>query len=339
MNNPLKDKTCLVTGASGFIGSHVTKLLIEQGARVRVLLRRTSPVKFLDPFPVEKYIGDVSDIPSLQKAIDGIEILFHVAGVVAFGRGDITELRRVNVQGVRNVLGIAQDFKVKRVVLTSSVAAIGPSPTPRPVDETLPWDEKAPHSDYSRSKHDGEMEAMKFYREGLPLVIVNPSLVMGSPDYGPSVAGQLIFAYLRRKFKAYMTMGFNCVDVKDVAKGHLLAATKGRLGERYILANENKTLIEFLRLLEKYSGVKAPQFRLPYPLAYGGAVLVEGANRIFGKSFPLDRRRIESTRYYNFYSHEKAARELGWVPRPFEETLSEMVGWFREFYNPRMAAS
>lgn len=333
VNSPsLEDISCLVTGASGFIGSHLTKLLVEEGARVRVLVRRTSNTKFLDDLPLEKYIGDTSDFSSLQKAMEGVEILFHVSGFVGFKPSDAAELRRVNVQGVKNVFGVAQDLKVKRVVLTSSVAAIGGSPDGKPIDETFPWEDATPHSAYGRSKHDGEMEAMKLYREGVPVVVVNPAFVVGSPDYGPSIGGQFLLTYLQRKIKAYVVMGFNCVDVKDVARGHLLAATKGRLGERYILSNENKTLIELLRLLETCSGIRAPHFYIPYPIAYSAATVIEGVGRIFGKNFPIDRNRVQSSRYPTYYSHEKATRELDWVPHPLEETLREAVQWFREYY-------
>ena len=174
------------------------------------------------------------------------------------------------------------------------------------------------------------MEAMKLYREGLPLVIVSPSFVVGYPDYGPSIGGKFLLTYLKRKMKAYLAMGFNTVDVKDVARGHLLAALKGRLGERYILSNENKTLIELLRLLEKCSGVKAPHFRIPYPLAYGAAAVMEGMGRFIKSDFSINRAQVRSTRYYSFFSHDKATLELGYHPRPLEETLSEAVRWFRE---------
>lgn len=322
-----------MTGASGFIGYHLTKLLVEEGARVRVLVRTTSHTQFLDPLGVEKYTGDLSDIPSLQKAMEGVEYLFHVAGLVTLGRGDAKALRKINVQGVQNGLGVAQDFKVKRVILTSSVAAIGGSVDGKPRDEASPWDDRAPHSAYSHSKHDGEMEAMKYYREGLPVVVVNPSFVIGSPDYGLSVGGKFLLAYLKGKFKAYLSLGFNPVDVKDVARGHLLAAMKGHLGERYILSNENKTLIELLRSLEKYSGIKSPRLYIPYPLAYGVATLAEGIGKVLSrKDFPINREQVRASRCYSFYSHQKATQELGYHPRPLEETLAETVRWFRGYY-------
>ena len=325
-----KDPLCLVTGASGFIGYHVTRLLIEEGARVRVLVRTSSRTELLNTLPVEKYFGDVSDVSSLEHAIDGVEYLFHVAGVVNFNRKDTSEMRRVNVQGVRNVLGVAQDLHVKRVILTSSVAAIGSSKDGTPRTENSPWDETAPHNAYARSKHDGEMEAMKFYREGLPVVIVNPSFVIGSPDYGPSVGGQFIKAYLERKMKAYLSTGFNLVDVKDVAKGHLLAAMKGRLGGRYILSNENMMLKECLRLFEKVSGVKAPKIFIPDPIVYWGAAFVEGIDRLFlRRGLPINRLQARALRYFSFFSHEKATQELGYRPRPIEETVEETVRWLR----------
>ena len=332
MPDSLKDRLCLVTGATGFIGTHITRLLVEEGAQVRVLVRNTSHTTFLDPLGIEKNFGDLSDIPSLQRALEGVDYLFHIAGLVAFGRHDIAELRRVNMQGVKNVLGVAQDAKVKRVVLTSSVAAIGGSSHGNVRDETSVWDTETFHNAYARSKHDGEMEAMKYYREGLPLVIVNPSFVVGCPDYGPSVGGEFLLAHLKRKIRAYFDMGFNCVDVKDVARGHLLAAMKGRLGERYIFSNENKTLIEYLRLLEKCSGIKAPRLRIPYPLAYAGAALIEGMGSLLRKDFPINREQVRNSRNDSFFSHEKATRELGFHPRPLEETFSEAVRWFREYY-------
>ncbi len=330
MENSLSGKSCLVTGGSGFIGSHLTEQLIRAGARVRVLVRKTSRISHLASLSVEKSVGDILDIPSLQKAMEGVNYLFHVAGLVAFGPKDASLLRKINVQGVRNALGVAQDLRIKRVILTSSVASIGGSLDKTPRDENSSWDPEAPHSAYSCSKHDGEMEAMKFYREGLPLVVVNPSFVIGSPDDGPSVGGKVILSYLKGKIKAYLSMGLNLVDVKDVARGHILAAIKGRIGERYILANENKMLIEFLRLLEKASGVKAPRICIPRPFAYLGAAVIEGIGKISGRNFPVTRAEIRRLRYFSFFSHEKAARELGYAPRPLDETLSETVRWFRE---------
>lgn len=335
METSLKDRLCLVTGASGFIGYHVTKLLVEEGACVRALVRKTSNAQFLSPLGAESCFGDVGDISSLQKAVDGVEYLFHIAGVVKFRQNETAELRRINVQGVRNILGVAQDLKVKRVVLTSSVAAIGGSREGKVRNEDSPWDVKAPHNAYSLSKHDGEIEAMKCYREGLPLVVVNPSFVIGCPDYGPSIGGAFLLNYLKQKMKVYLTAGFNVVDVKDVAKGHLLAATKGRLGERYILSNENKTLKDYLQLLEKASGVKAPKFFIPDPLVYCGAALVEGIDRfLLRRGLPMSRVQARALKHFSFFSHEKATREFGYHPRPLEETLSEVIRWFRNDYMP-----
>ena len=326
-------RLCLVTGSSGFIGYHVTRLLTEEGAHVRVLVRHTSNTRFLDPLGVEKYFGDVTDIPSLQRALEGADYLFHVAGLVIFGKKDATSLRRVNVQGVRNILGAAQDAKVKRIIVTSSVAAIGGSADGKMRDETSPWDEEAPHNSYACSKHDGEKEAMKFYREGLPVVVVNPSFVIGAPDYGLSVGGQFVKSYAEGKMKAYLSTGFNVVDVKDVAKGHLLAALNGRLGERYILSNENMMLKECLRLFEKVSGVKAPKIFIPDPIVYWGAAFVEGIDRLFLKrGLPINRLQARALRYFSFFSHEKATRELGYHPRSIEETVEETVRWLRQYY-------
>ncbi|MFH1857628.1 MAG: SDR family oxidoreductase [Candidatus Omnitrophota bacterium] len=328
----LTGKMCLVTGASGFIGYHVAKQLVDAGARIRVLVRPTSNTKFLDSLPVEKCVGDILDIPSIEKSLNGVEILFHVAGFVGFKESDGAMLRRVNVQGVKNVLGAAQQSKVKRVVLTSSIAAIGASPTGELRDETHVWNDAVLHTAYSRSKRDGEMEAMKFYREGLPLVVVNPAFVFGASDYGPSAAGIFLLKCLRGKIWASVPMGFNAVDVQDVARGHLLAAIKGRLGERYILANQNLTLIEFLRLLEKCGGAKAPRFHIPYPAVYGAACLFDAIGWLLRKDFILSRLHARRMKYDAWYSHKKASRELGWVPRPVEESFTETVRWFKEHH-------
>jgi len=325
-----KQSLCLVTGASGFIGHHIVSLLIQEGAKVRVLVRPTSNTCHLDPLPVEKKVGDLNDIHSLHSAMEGVDYLFHVAGCVAFKKKDLPRLRQINVQGVKNTLGVAQDEKLKRVVLTSSIAAIGGSLSKESIDETFPWNPSIMHSPYAQSKYDGEMEAVKYYREGLPVVVVNPSLVIGAPDYGPSVGGQFILSYLNRRFKGYLTTGINCVDVKDVAQGHLLAALKGRLGERYILSNENLMLIDLFKRLEACSGIRAPRLHIPYSLAYGAATLIEGAGHLIGKEFLITREQVQARKYYSFYSHQKATEELGFHPRPFQETLQETVTYFQD---------
>ena len=222
--------------------------------------------------------------------------------------------------------------KVKRCVVTSSVAAIGPSRTEPPFDETTPWDESLPHSAYSHSKHEGEEEAMHWCEKGLPVVAVNPSLVIGAPDEGPSIGGKFLLQVLKRRFKAYIRLGFNCVDVEDVAKGHLLALTKGKIGERYILSERNVMLKELLDLCERFAGTPSPKVKIPYGVIWGAGVVCEGLSRMVRRPLPLTLERIRTTRHVSWYQNDKACRELGWEPKSLEETLPKTLAWLRAYY-------
>ena len=333
MNISLSGQRCLVTGASGFIGSRLARLLVAQEADVRVLVRRTSRLTTLQNLPMEVAYGDVTSPSDCRRAMEGIDYLFHVAGQVQFGKGDPEVLFRVNRDGVRFILEAALAAKVKRCVITSSVAAIGPSAhNAGLIDETLPWDETLPRSPYSRSKHEGETDALRFIQKGLSVVAVNPSLVIGAPDEGPSIGGKLLLMYLKRRFKAYMGITFNCVDVEDVARGHLLALLKGKTGERYILGEKNLMLKELFELCERSSGIRAPTLKIPYGIAWGTAAAAECFSFLTRISLPLTLEKVRSTRFLNHYSNAKARRELSWDPKPIEETLPKTLTWLREYH-------
>lgn len=320
----------LVTGATGFLGSHIARKLVERGDEVKLLVRKTSKTINIDDIKAERVYGDVTDIESVRRALEGCDTLYHAAGIVSFKQADYKKMEDVNVGGTNNVFTAAMEAGVKKAVYTSSVAAIGLKPGMEPADEETPFDPAGTDIQYIKSKYYAEQEALKFYEKGLPLVIVNPSIVIGAGDVYVSTSG-IILWYCKRRLPGYTDGGINLVDAEDVATGHLLAAEKGRLGERYILSNRNITIKELFEVLEKVTGIPRPKMKIPYPLAYLGAFIAE---RIFGISAPnyvaMDIDSIKGSKHYWYFDNSKAVRELGFSPRPLEETIESTVRWFRE---------
>jgi dihydroflavonol-4-reductase len=319
----------LVTGATGFLGSHITRKLVERGDEVRTLLRKTSNTINIDDLDVEKVYGDVTDIDSVRKAVDGCDTLYHAAGLVSFKQADYDKMEEVNVRGTNNVLTAAMEAGVRKAVYTSSVAAIGLKPGKEPADEETPFDPGSTDIEYILSKYRAEREALKFVEKGLPLVIVNPSIVTGAGDVYVSTSG-IILWYCKRRLPGYTDGGINLVDAEDVALGHLLAEEKGRVGEKYILSNRNITIKELFEVLEKVTGIPRPKLKIPYFLAYAGAYIAE----LIGISAPnyvaMDVDSIKGSKYYWYFDNSKAVNELGFSPRPLEETIESTVNWFRE---------
>lgn len=319
----------LVTGATGFLGSHITRRLVERGDEVRILLRKTSNTINIEGLDVEKVYGDVTDIESVRKAMDGCDTLYHAAGLVSFKQADYDKMEEVNVKGTNNVFTAATEAGVKKAVYTSSVAAIGLKPGGEPADEETPFDPSATDIEYIQSKYRAELEALKFVEKGLPLVIVNPSIVIGAGDVYVSTSG-IILWYCKRRLPGYTDGGINLVDAEDVAIGHLLAEEKGRVGEKYILSNRNITIKELFEVLEKVTGIPRPKLKIPYFLAYAGAYLAE----LVGISAPnyvaMDVDSIKGSKYYWYFDNSKAVKELGFSPRPLEKTIGSTVNWFKE---------
>jgi len=319
----------LVTGATGFLGSHITRKLVERGDKVRILLRKTSNTINIDGLDVERVYGDVTDIRSVREAMDGCDTLYHAAGLVSFKQADYNKMEEVNVKGTNNVLTAAMEAGVKKAVYTSSVAAIGLKPGKEPADEETPFDTSATDIEYIQSKYRAELEALRFVEKGLPLVIVNPSIVIGAGDVYVSTSG-IILWYCKRRLPGYTDGGINLVDAEDVAIGHLLAEEKGRVGEKYILSNRNITIKELFEVLEKVTGIPRPKLKIPYFLAYAGAYLAE----LIGISAPnyvaMDVDSIKGSKYYWYFDNSKAVKELGFSPRPLEKTIESTVNWFKE---------
>src|ERR1039457_4322459 len=317
-------KPALVTGASGFLGWHVARGLLEHGYRVRALVRPGSRVDALD---VECVAGDLRDAASLQRAVAGCGLLFHVAADYRLWAKNPGELYRSNVDGTRNLLQAAQDAGVERVVYTSTVGCIG-MPPGGVGDELSPVTLDDMAGDYKRSKFHAEQVALEFAHGGLPVVIVNPTAPVGDHDVKPTPTGKIVLDFLKGDMPAFIDTGLNVVDVRDTALGHWQAGERGRAGERYILGSENLTLAQILQELARITGRKAPTIRLPYSVAWTAGIITTAWAQLTGvpPRVPLEAVRMAKKKMW--VSHEKAARELGFSPAPAEQALSRAVAWF-----------
>jgi dihydroflavonol-4-reductase len=315
----------LVTGASGFLGWHVAHLLAERGHRVRALCRPTSQLRELD---VERVAGDLRDPDSLRRAVESCELVFHVAADYRLWSKDPAELYSSNVEGTRNVLDAAARAGVERVVYTSTVGCIG-MPEGRSGDEQTPVSIADMAGHYKRSKWLAEQVALEKAAAGLPVVIVNPTAPVGDHDWKPTPTGKIIVDFLSGKLPAFVDTGLNLVDARDTAIGHLLAAEKGRSGERYILGSENFTLEQILGRLSALSGKPAPTIKIPYPIAYAAGAITTAFAQVTGKPPLAPLEGVRMARKKMFVTHAKAARELGFASGPVEDALRRAIDWFR----------
>ncbi len=318
-------KPTLVTGATGFIGWHVARKLVERGHSVRALVRPASKLRELD---VEAVSGDLREPESLRRAVAGCAVVFHIAADYRLWARDPSELYQSNVEGTRNLLQAARAAGAERVVYTSTVGSIG-VPKDGVGDEDTPVSLDAMTGAYKRSKFLAEQVARQFAADGLPVVIVNPTAPVGDHDFKPTPTGKIILDFLKGAMPAYIDTGLNLVDVWDTAEGHLLACERGKAGERYVLGCENLELKEIFARLERVSGMKAPARRIPYALALAAGAVTTGWAGITGREprAPLDA--VRMARKKMFVSHAKAARELRFSPGPVDDALARAVVWFR----------
>jgi dihydroflavonol-4-reductase len=318
-------KPTLVTGATGFIGWHVARRLLTRGHTVRALVRPTSKVRELE---LEVVSGDLRDSASLERAVTGCGLVFHIAADYRLWAKDPGELYRSNVEGTRNLLTAARHAGVERVVYTSTVGCIG-IPKDRPGSEDVEVRLEQMTGAYKRSKFLAEQVAIEFAGTGFPVVIVNPTAPMGDHDFKPTPTGKIVVDYLKGAMPAFVDTGLNLVDVEDIAEGHLLAAERGRPGQRYILGCENLTLEQILSRLAKISGGKIPRWRIPYAVAYAAGLVSTGWANLTGREprAPLDA--VKMSKVKMFVSSGKAKRELGFNPGPVDGALQRAVDWFR----------
>jgi len=318
-------KPVLVTGATGFVGWHVARLLVEKGYRVRALVR--DPVRLRD-LEVEAVRGDLRDRDSVVRAVTGCGSVFHVAADYRLWVPRPEEMYQSNVEGTATLLEAAGKAGVERVVYTSTVGCIG-IPDGGEGNEETPVRLEDMTGAYKRSKFLAEQAALEAARKGLPVVIVNPTAPVGDHDLKPTPTGKIIVDFLRRRMPAFVDTGLNVVDVRDVAAGHLLAWERGQVGERYILGGENLTLEQIFRKLQTLSGIPAPKVRIPYAVAYFAGVVSTGFARLTGEEpkAPLDGVRMARKRM--FASSEKAMKQLGYRPSAPEGALRRAIDWFQ----------
>ena len=328
---PLLVAKTLVTGGSGFLGSHVVRALAERGDQLRLLLRRGSSLDHLSDLEFERAGGDVTDRRAVRGAMEGIDRVFHLAGTTSMRPQDRDAVFELNVRGTRIVLEEALAAKVKRVVHTSSVAAIGPARPRGTADESQPFSAGDLGIAYANSKHEAEVEALRFAAHGLPVVIVNPSFVLG-PDDPKGTSMALVRRFLLGRIPVYVDGGLNIVDVRDVAQGHLLADEKGEVGERYILSGRNFTLDRLFADFARISGRE----QLPVKLPGGPRRLPCEAMARAGLPLPVSPDEVRSATLWWTYRNTKARRELGFEPRPHEETLEDAVRWQMEQLGDRV---
>ena len=319
-----------VTGATGFLGSHVARVLADQGADLRLLVRSTSNLKNLTGLKAETATGDLRDAVSLEKAISGCDTVFHVAADYRLWVRDPNEMYRSNVGGTRALLEAARKNGVRRVVYTSSVATIGFRSDGQPADEDSPVSLTDMIGHYKRSKFMAEQLAMEAGRSGMQVVTVNPTTPVGEQDVKPTPTGRIVLDFLKRKFPAYVETGLNLVDVRECAQGHVAALEKGRPGERYILGGQDLTLKQILDKLGQITGLPSPKIKLPYLFAFAAGVVDEAVTGLLLRREP--RATVDTVRMGKkkmFASSAKAERELGWKIVPVDVALRRAVDWFR----------
>ena len=319
-----------ITGATGFVGSHVARALAVRGAELRLLVRSTSRTDNIADLQAEVATGDLRDPESLKKAMAGCEFVFHVAADYRLWVRDPEQMYRSNVEGTRAIIRAAQECGVRRVIYTSSVATMGFTREGHIAREDSPVSIREMVGHYKRSKFMAEQIALEAGRNGANVVVVNPTTPIGEYDIKPTPTGRIVVDFLKRKFPAYVDTGLNLADVKEVARGHLLAMEKARPGERYIMGGENLTLKQILNKLSELTGLPSPTMKVPHGVAMGFAVFDQlFTGMIMGKEPRATIDAVKMGRKKMFASSAKAEHELGYKVLPVEDALRRAVEWFQ----------
>lgn len=317
-----------LTGATGFVGSHVAQLAAAQGAKLRLLTRQTSNLNLL-PKSAEVVGGDLRDPAKFAHAIAGCDAVIHVAADYRLWVPNPDDMYKANVDGTRELLRIAREAGVRRVVYTSSVATMGFKSDGTIVDETTPVSEAAMIGHYKRSKWLAEQEALHAAQAGQDVMILNPTTPIGAMDTKPTPTGRIVVDFLNRNFPAYVDTGLNLVDVREIARMHLVALEKGRVGERYILGGENLTLKQILDKLSDITGLPSPSHKVPHSVAMAYAFFEETfTGKLRGKEPRATVEAVRMGKKMMFASSAKAERELGLRVMPADEALLEAAKWF-----------
>jgi dihydroflavonol-4-reductase len=320
----------LVTGGSGFVGSHLVRRLLERNSEVRCLVRASSRLDNLNNLPVEFATGDLRDVESIKQAVRGANIVYHCAADYRLWCADPREMYESNVSGSRNVMQAAFDEGIERVVYTSTVGALGLNDDGTPADEQTPVSVDDMIGHYKRSKFLAEAEVREWAARGLPVVIVNPSTPVGEFDIKPTPTGKIIVDFLKGKMFGYVDTGMNLIDVRDCAEGHILAGQRGRVGERYILGGTNLTLKEMFDALAGVTNIPSPRMQVPHWVAETYARLENfWAINVARRAPDVPVESVRMSRHRMWFDSSKAARELGLPQHPIEEALARAVEWFK----------
>ena len=318
-----------VTGATGFIGASLVRVLLSEGDTVKALVRPDSDRRNLTGLDIELWQGDLRDRASLEKGLAGCDTLYHAAADYRLWTRKPADMYDINVGGTRNILEAALKCGLSRVVYTSSVGTLGNPGNGIPGNETTPVTLADMVGHYKKSKFLAEREAESFVERGVPLVIVNPSTPVGALDIKPTPTGKIIVDFLNRRMPAYLDTGLNIIDVEDCARGHILAARHGRIGEKYVLGNENLTLRDIFAMLQEIARLPAPKVRLPYTPILLAAYVNEACSFLTGKEPLIPLAGVQMARKFMYFDSSKAVRELGLPQSPVIEALRKAVDWFR----------
>ena len=329
-----------LTGATGFVGGHVARAYTAQGASLRLLTRRTSNLAGIEGIAAETVLGDLRQPEALRSALAGCDALVHVAADYRLWVTDPEEMYAANVTGTRELLRLARELGVPKVVYTSSVATMGFKQDGSIVDEQSPVSEGQMIGHYKRSKFLAEQEAIAAARAGQHVMILNPTTPIGAGDAKPTPTGRIVVDFLNRNFPAYVETGLNLVDVDEVARMHVVALERGTPGERYILGGENLTLKQILDRLAAITGLPSPTMKVPHWVAMAFAAFDENfTGKLRGKEPRATVEAVRMGRKMMFASSAKAERELGFRVRPVDVALRSAVAWFLEHgYAPALAA-
>jgi dihydroflavonol-4-reductase len=320
----------LITGANGFIGSHLTRFLVDQGERVRVLVRRQSDVRSIEGLPVEYAYADLRKADSLAAPMRDVQRVYHVAADYRLWSANPQEIYDSNVTGTHNMLVAARQAGVDRFIYTSSVGTLVPPHATKLPDEQTILHLKDMIGHYKRSKLLAEEEALEAAHQGQSVVVVNPTTPVGPGDWKPTPTGRIILDFLNGKIPAYVDTGLNFVSVEDVARGHWLAAKHGKVGDRYILGDRNLTLKQMLQILADLSGRPMPRLRLPHAVPFLASLADELAWRLFGRSPRIPMEGVRMARHKMFVDSSKAVSVLGFKPSPIEAALERAIRWYSE---------
>ena len=321
----------LITGSTGFLGSAVLRELLDDGREVKVLVRRGTRTANIDGLDVEIAYGDLRDPESIRSALNGCDILYHVAAYYSLWDRDQQLIYEINVEGTRKILQAAKEKGLEKIVYTSTVGCIGLNEDQTPATENTFFNQITLSNDYKKSKYQAEQVALEFFRGGLPVVIVNPSTPIGPRDIKPTPTGKIILDFMNREMPAYLDTGLNLIDVKDCARGHILAEQKGVPGERYILGNQNMSLLDILVTLEKITGLKAPRIKIPFWVALSAGWACEMvSNHLTGKPPAVPLAGVKMAKYFMYFDSSKAIQKLGLAQNPVENALRQSVDWFKD---------